>query len=266
MNLEDVIDENGLQQDEWSLSKPRFGEEGQLEVVGWSGRDRGSTKWYVIKCSKCSTDKELYGEGYFKASKFNLLKPAIPCGCSRRPRLTGQQYITVAQRYVPNNIKILDYLGTKCNNAYFKLECTLCSSDTELFPEGWKNYMSNIKQGQGVSCKCSVSPKLSYEQWSIWCKRIANDRNLKFIRLGEWAGNNKTPVFVECSCGVEARVCSIDVFKNVPSDSYKCTTCESERKSLQMLKQRKESDITLRIWKAVVKPDDEMIFCSDDLI
>ena len=82
---------------------------------------------------------------------------------------------------------------------------------------------------------------------------------MKFIRLGEWAGNNKTPVFVECSCGVEARVCSIDVFKNVPSDSYKCTTCESERKSLQMLKQRKESDITLRIWKAVVKPDDEMI-------
>ena len=42
MNLEDVLDpEYGLQQDAWSLSKPTFGEEGQLEVVGWSGKSKG---------------------------------------------------------------------------------------------------------------------------------------------------------------------------------------------------------------------------------
>ena len=42
MNLEDVIDpEYGLQQDDWSLSKPRFGKESQLEVVVWSGLDNG---------------------------------------------------------------------------------------------------------------------------------------------------------------------------------------------------------------------------------
>lgn len=50
MNLEDVIDPAyGLQQDEWSLSKPKFGEHGQLEVVGWSGREHNK-KWYILRC------------------------------------------------------------------------------------------------------------------------------------------------------------------------------------------------------------------------
>ena len=40
MNLEDLIDENGLQQDEWSLTNPVFGEDGQLEVVGYNGKKK----------------------------------------------------------------------------------------------------------------------------------------------------------------------------------------------------------------------------------
>lgn len=48
MNLEGVLDpEYGLQQDEWSLSKPRFGDEGQLEVIGWSGKYWGK-KLYIL--------------------------------------------------------------------------------------------------------------------------------------------------------------------------------------------------------------------------
>ena len=97
MNLEDVIDENGLQQDKWSLSKPRFGEEGQLEVIGWSGKS-GSKKYYILKCNKCSQDGELFGEGYFKASRYNLLKPAIPCGCSYHPQWSKDQYSTLCAR------------------------------------------------------------------------------------------------------------------------------------------------------------------------
>ena len=50
MNLEDVIDpEYGLQQDEWSLSKPKFDEEGQLEVIGWSGRQKtNNARFYLL--------------------------------------------------------------------------------------------------------------------------------------------------------------------------------------------------------------------------
>ena len=89
MNLEDVIDPeavnsvHALQQDEWSLTKPTFGEEGQLEVVGWSGKCRYH-KYYVLKCSKCSQDAELFGEGYFRSEKRGLVRrDQIPCGCSK---------------------------------------------------------------------------------------------------------------------------------------------------------------------------------------
>ena len=85
MNLEDVIDPetvnsvHALQQDEWSLSKPTFGEEGQLEVVGWSGKRAGrNDKFYVGRCTKCSQDSELFGEGYFRSLKVNLIQKSLP--------------------------------------------------------------------------------------------------------------------------------------------------------------------------------------------
>ena len=71
-NLEDLIDpEYGLQQDEWSLARPRFVAEGQLEVIGWSGRLR-SRKLYIVKCVKCALDTVLFGGGYFRGNKGNL--------------------------------------------------------------------------------------------------------------------------------------------------------------------------------------------------
>lgn len=98
MNLEDVIDpEYGLQQDEWSLTKPKFGKEGQLEVVGWSGKNRAN-KYYILGCSKCRQDCELFGEGYFKSLKSNLVKCNLPCGCSKNPSWSKDQYTTRCAR------------------------------------------------------------------------------------------------------------------------------------------------------------------------
>jgi hypothetical protein len=63
-----------------------FGEEGQIEVVGWSGnKDGKGDKLYILKCNKCSKDSELFGEGYFRSTKGNLVKGAVPCGCSKSP-------------------------------------------------------------------------------------------------------------------------------------------------------------------------------------
>ena len=103
MNLEDVIDpEYGLQQDEWSLSKPTFGEDGQLEgqltVVGWSGRQGNGIRYYILKCIKCSQDNELFGEGYFRSTKSNLVNGTVPCGCSRNSRWSQEQYTVTCSR------------------------------------------------------------------------------------------------------------------------------------------------------------------------
>ena len=49
-------------QDEWSDTSPLFGETGQLKVIGWSGRLH-TTKYYLLTCSVCFDDFELFGDG-----------------------------------------------------------------------------------------------------------------------------------------------------------------------------------------------------------
>lgn len=98
MNLKGVIDENGLQQDDWSLAKRRFGGYQQLQVVGWSGK-RWGKKIYILKCETCSQDYELFGEGYFRSSKSALVNSSqIPCGCSPHPYWSKGQYELLCSR------------------------------------------------------------------------------------------------------------------------------------------------------------------------
>ncbi len=130
MNLEDVIDPetvnsvHALQQDEWSLSKPRFGEEGQLEVVGWSGKN-WSAKYYILKCNKCSQDSELFGEGLFRSLKSGLVKGALPCGCSKKPEWSQEQYAVRCTRKAKElGYTFLDFDGEwKGKNTKIKTCC-----------------------------------------------------------------------------------------------------------------------------------------------
>lgn len=105
MNLEDVLDPeygpvdsvHSLQQDNYSLSGVAFGEEDQLQVVGWSGKS-GGNKYYILKCSTCSQDIELFGGGYFKSRKSNLVKGTVPCGCSKIPKWSQEQFSILCSR------------------------------------------------------------------------------------------------------------------------------------------------------------------------
>lgn len=98
MNLEEIIDpEHGLLQDDWSLTNPVFGEQGHLKVIGWSGRQWGN-KLYVLKCSICSEDAELFGEGVFRSKKADLIKGAIPCGCAKIPKWSKEQFAVLCSR------------------------------------------------------------------------------------------------------------------------------------------------------------------------
>ena len=99
MNFSDfgVKDESELEQDKFSLSRPTFGKDNQLTVIGWKGKS-GDIKYYIVKCSECSKDPELFGDGIFKASKIVLTKGIISCGCSRCHKWTETQYIIRIKR------------------------------------------------------------------------------------------------------------------------------------------------------------------------
>lgn len=126
MNLEDVIDpEYGLQQDNYSLSGVVFGDEGQLEVVGWSGRQSSGNKLYILKCNKCSQDSELFGEGYFRSLKGDLVRGTVPCGCTRTPRWSEDQFAILCTRKAKEiSYTFLGFEGEwKGKNTKIKLSC-----------------------------------------------------------------------------------------------------------------------------------------------
>lgn len=127
MNLKDVIDpEYGLQQDEWSLTKPTFGEHGQLQVVGWSGKNESNAKLYIVKCNDCSQDSELFGDGLFRSLKGNLIKGQIPCGCAKMPKWTKEQWnIRATRKALELGYVFIDFNGAwKGHKTKITLSCS----------------------------------------------------------------------------------------------------------------------------------------------
>lgn len=154
MNLADIIDkEFGLQEDKFSKIRPIYGNEGQLTVVGWSGKQHG-IKFYILKCVNCATDEELYGDGYFRSVKASLKKGCIPYGCSKsvKPNKAQHEIIStrLAERLGYTFIGIFgDYIGCKSK---ITLRCNKHGD--------WKSGTIDSLQ-QGMGC-----PKCRYDKIS----------------------------------------------------------------------------------------------------
>lgn len=112
-----------LEQDEWSLTRPTFEtpKGGVLTVVGWKGR-KGSHKSYVLKCSLCAEDTELFGDGVFIASKGSLSNGCSPCGCTTG-RLSERQYKVRVEREA--NERGYMFTGWAETFSGFKTKCLL---------------------------------------------------------------------------------------------------------------------------------------------
>lgn len=149
MNLEDVLNEKGLQQDEWSLSKPTFGKEGQLEVVGHDG-NKGNKKYYILKCTICSQDKELFGAGYFKATKASITRGCLPCGCSPAPRLSKEGLEILIKRNLREGIKFVGLASNfRGSNTKVLLNCDLHGQ--------WEAFAANVISNKAGCFSCSMS-------------------------------------------------------------------------------------------------------------
>ena len=147
MNLEDLLDpKHGLQEDEWSLMAPTFGSEGQLEVIGWSGKRRAN-KYYILKCNKCSEDEELFGEGYFKRVKQDITDGKVPCGCSKSTKWSREQYSVLCTRKAEQlGYKFLGFVG-EWKGAFTKIKL-LCEKHG-----GWDSAIISTLIHKDVGCK-----------------------------------------------------------------------------------------------------------------
>lgn len=128
MNLEDLVDDKGLQQDEWSLMAPTFGKDNQLTVVGWSGRTKlvCGAKFYILLCNTCKLDRELFGDGVFRSAKSDLVSGGMPCGCALSPKWSREQYSVLCTRAASEKgHTFISFIGEwRAQNTKVKLLCT----------------------------------------------------------------------------------------------------------------------------------------------
>lgn len=74
----------------------KFGALKQLTVLRRA--EDFSLRKYELHCEICAADCELYGDGIFYSNKENLFAGKLPCGCSKAPRLTENQYLVKLKR------------------------------------------------------------------------------------------------------------------------------------------------------------------------
>lgn len=124
MDLKDIIGDSELQQNEYSLSRPTFGKDNQLGIVGWYGKSNANNV-YILKCSICSQDSELYGEGYFRGTRTHLISGRLPCGCSKSPKRSKEQFATLCSRKASElGITFLGFVGEWLgNHTKIKMSC-----------------------------------------------------------------------------------------------------------------------------------------------
>lgn len=74
-------------------------------------RRKGKTTMYLIECSICSKDIELFPQGTLITSKSNLKNGCVPCGCAKIPKWSKEQLLIRVKRVCEE----LDYtlLGVK---------------------------------------------------------------------------------------------------------------------------------------------------------
>lgn len=101
-----------------------FGPKNQLQVLGWAGKS-GGHKLYIVKCSVCALDGELFGDGVFSSLKCNILRGQTPCGCAKFVRYTEAQYRTLCKRAANDlNCVFIGWVGEyKKIETRVKVEC-----------------------------------------------------------------------------------------------------------------------------------------------
>lgn len=124
----------------------KFGSDSQVTVIA-KGEIVGD---YIVKCSTCAKDAELFGEGVFKTRKERLVRGILPCGCSGRFNWTQDQYIVKMNRYCNGkNILFLGYAGDFCG---LKTKINmLCSVDKNI----WQTTIDSILYANNGCPKCN---------------------------------------------------------------------------------------------------------------
>lgn len=195
-------------------------------IITLIGRERVNERTlYTAECSVCShEDKELWPKGSIKTTLDRLRSGHHPCGCSRSCKYSDRQYEILVSRFLPvSKYTFKRILRKGFTVKAIVLDCSVCSKDSELFPEGSVTTTHYRMREGKVSCGCK-SYNYSEDQYKILMKRLASNSGLTFTgwKYGYLKGKSQ-PTFEDCK-GVEFTFAKL-------SSMYKKTSLSIDRKT-----------------------------------
>lgn len=125
---------------------------------------------------------------------------------------------------------ILQHNGLKGSKRKYLIDCSVCSKDSDMFPEIWSRKGDILANKQ--SCACSKRYSFTGKQYEILCLRKCAEFNLSFVGInnGDCKVGHKTKMtFVDQSGEVISKM-SIDHFlhRYDPSKSKNIIKCDSD--------------------------------------
>lgn len=108
------------------LTNITFGKELQLKVLGKINNLEDNHGKYLVFCSKCAEDPELFGNGLFISRKGHIKNRNVPCGCSGNYNYNREQYTILCKRRA-------DFLGFRFID--FEVGCEIPNSKSKLVLE-----------------------------------------------------------------------------------------------------------------------------------
>jgi len=158
-------------------------------------------KLYILECSTCSEDKELWPTGTIKIKKGNLERGYIPCGCSKAPKWTEEQYKIRVKRECDNiGFAFLGWYGIFNG----------CDTYLDLYnPISFNRWLTtkidNLFQGVRDPCLRSINgtnkTRIPKKVRESQIKNILSKENSVWIGWGEEYSNNESRFWWKCPKG-----------------------------------------------------------------
>lgn len=137
-------------------------------------RDR---KAFVLECSSCSKDEELWYQGSIISDRSRLNNGIIPCGCGILPKFNKKQKDILFDRYA----KRCNYKLINKNSDNWLVSCHVCSEDEELWPlNSIKVNYKHVLRGNPV-CGCNSQVNWTRRQCKLLAERYCKANNYIFL-------------------------------------------------------------------------------------
>lgn len=127
-------------------------------------------------------------------------------------------------------LEVIGIAGKQGTKALYKVTCTECSKDPELFPDGhFVSTKGNLVRGK-KPCGCSNKPKWVDWRYLILARRAGEKRNFVVHGFAEEFKNAHTKLNLECLKDGHKWTASID---SITNSGYGCPKCKGVNSEAQ---------------------------------